>query len=165
MPFSYLLQLRNIVSNAQLSLGDVPVLIGEVGVPFDINNRKAFLTGNYEKQAQLMFALVEAVRVLQSSLLRIAHGGCCRWKRTASATRSGTTIRTTPWSTGQLWLIELCETRADPLAAITGSAKTSASTAPPMRKLSTRRTTCRTTSCITAAAVSTRSSCVLPGPV
>jgi len=159
VPFSYLLQLRNIVSNAQLSLGDVPVLIGEVGVPFDINNRKAFLTGNYEKQAQLMFALVEAVRVLHFSLRCIAHS-CCRWRRTASATRCGTTIRTTQWSTGQSWLIDRCETRADPLAATTGSARTSASTAPPMRKLSTRRITCRTTSCITAAAVSMRLSCV-----
>lgn len=49
------------------------MLIGEVGVPFDINNRKAFLTGNYEKQAQLMFALVEAVRVLRPSLPSHAH--------------------------------------------------------------------------------------------
>lgn len=58
---NYTHQLETLCSYAQLSLGDVPTIIGEVGVPFDINGAKALRDGNYDQQAQLYSALVEAM--------------------------------------------------------------------------------------------------------
>lgn len=58
---NYAAQLRNLVQHATKLLGPVPTLIGEVGIPFDINNRKAFRTGNYSKQRELLHGLISAM--------------------------------------------------------------------------------------------------------
>lgn len=58
---NYKTQLRNLVQHAEEFLGRVPILIGEVGIPFDINGREAFITGNYDKQRKLMHALISAM--------------------------------------------------------------------------------------------------------
>lgn len=58
---NYTTQLRNLVKHADKFLGSVPTLIGEVGIPYDINGRRAFATGNYDAQRELMHALVSAM--------------------------------------------------------------------------------------------------------
>lgn len=59
---NYRTQLANIIKYGRASLGaEVPALIGEVGIPFDINDRVAFATGSYHKQRELMHALISAM--------------------------------------------------------------------------------------------------------
>ncbi|KAK2030037.1 glycoside hydrolase family 5 protein [Colletotrichum zoysiae] len=59
---NYRLQISNILRYGKKSLGGhVPALIGEVGIPFDINGGEAFKTGNYDKQRELMHALISAM--------------------------------------------------------------------------------------------------------
>lgn len=58
---NYRTQIGNIVKYGRQSLGSLPVVIGEVGVSFDINNREAFLTGCYDKQRECMDALISAM--------------------------------------------------------------------------------------------------------
>lgn len=58
---NYAVQLRNLVQHAFQSLGLVPILIGEVGIPFDINDHKAFKTGDYTKQRELLHGLIAAM--------------------------------------------------------------------------------------------------------
>ncbi|CAD6958411.1 unnamed protein product [Tilletia controversa] len=54
-------------SNAHLSLRRDPTLIGEVGVPFDINSQHAFKTGDYRVQS--MDALVGAMESYWASFM------------------------------------------------------------------------------------------------
>jgi hypothetical protein len=58
---NYTAQLRNIVQHAYAFLGQVPIVIGEVGIPFDVNGRTAFTTGDYDSQRELMHALISAM--------------------------------------------------------------------------------------------------------
>lgn len=58
---NYAVQLRNLVKNAVEFLGPVPILIGEVGIPFDLNNGKALRTGEYSKQRELLQGLIAAM--------------------------------------------------------------------------------------------------------
>lgn len=58
---NYRAQLRNLVRHAEKFLGRVPIIIGEVGIPFDINGREALSTGDYDKQRELLHALVSAM--------------------------------------------------------------------------------------------------------
>lgn len=56
---NYRKQLGNIARYGRLSLGShVPTIIGEIGIPFDVNGGAAFLTGQYDKQRELMHALI-----------------------------------------------------------------------------------------------------------
>ncbi|EPQ28323.1 uncharacterized protein PFL1_04150 [Pseudozyma flocculosa PF-1] len=58
---NYRTQLANIVRYARASLGALPIVIGEVGIPYDINKRLAFATGDFSKQRELMDALIGAM--------------------------------------------------------------------------------------------------------
>lgn len=58
---NYRAQLRNLVHHTEKFLGRVPIVIGEVGIPFDINGRKALTTGDYDSQRELMHALISAM--------------------------------------------------------------------------------------------------------
>ncbi|PWN49059.1 glycoside hydrolase family 5 protein [Violaceomyces palustris] len=55
---NYLKQLSNVSKYATTSLGPVPVLVGEVGIPYDINSKTSYRTGDYTKQIELMDALI-----------------------------------------------------------------------------------------------------------
>lgn len=48
-------------SHSSLGVGVVPVFIGEVGLPFDLNMGTAFKTGCYDKQRELMNSLIGAM--------------------------------------------------------------------------------------------------------
>ncbi|KFA67358.1 hypothetical protein S40285_07035 [Stachybotrys chlorohalonatus IBT 40285] len=59
---NYRKQLQNLVKNGWTSLGrHIPIIIGEVGIPFDINDRAAFKTGQFDTQRELMNALISGM--------------------------------------------------------------------------------------------------------
>ena len=59
--YSYALQIRNIIEAGYRSIGEVPVIIGETGVPFDLNGGSAFRTGDFKWQERQMDAICSAL--------------------------------------------------------------------------------------------------------
>lgn len=55
---NYALQLKTIVEEGYKSLGENPVLIGETGIPMDMNEKEAFSTRDFAWQERMMDALV-----------------------------------------------------------------------------------------------------------
>jgi hypothetical protein len=53
--------LANEAQKGWSSLGDVPTLIGEIGLPFDMQNKKAYRTGNFSMQIKAMDASLHAI--------------------------------------------------------------------------------------------------------
>ena len=49
------------VRAAQEHMGGVPTLIGEVGIPFDLNEKRAYQTGNFSVQTRAMDATMRAL--------------------------------------------------------------------------------------------------------
>ncbi|ESK91213.1 glycoside hydrolase family 5 protein [Moniliophthora roreri MCA 2997] len=58
---NYALQIRNIVESGYKALGEKPVIIGECGVPMDMNKGEAFDTDDFTWQARMMDALITAL--------------------------------------------------------------------------------------------------------
>ena len=65
-PCSYMHQIRNIINAGYRSIGELPTVIGETGVPFDLNGGAAFRTGDFQWQERQMDAICSA---LESSLV------------------------------------------------------------------------------------------------
>ncbi|KAI0069139.1 glycoside hydrolase family 5 protein [Artomyces pyxidatus] len=55
---NFSLQLRNIVEAGYKSLGEKPVIIGECGVPMDMNKGQAFKTDDWKWQSRMMDAMI-----------------------------------------------------------------------------------------------------------
>ncbi|KAF8587786.1 glycoside hydrolase family 5 protein [Ramaria rubella] len=55
---NFALQLGNIAQEAYRSLGERPVMIGECGIPMDMNLKEAFRTGNFTWQTKMMDAMI-----------------------------------------------------------------------------------------------------------
>ncbi|KAK7052960.1 hypothetical protein VNI00_004280 [Paramarasmius palmivorus] len=58
---NYALQMRNIVEAGYKVLGEKPVIIGECGVPMDMNKGEAFDTDDFTWQAKMMDAMITAL--------------------------------------------------------------------------------------------------------
>ena len=58
---SYRAQLERLVEGADTRMGGVPVLLGEVGVPFDLRSKRAFRTGDFRQQAAALDRSLTAV--------------------------------------------------------------------------------------------------------
>jgi hypothetical protein len=58
---SYALQFRNIIEAGYRSIGEIPIIIGETGVPFDLNGGEAFKTGDFHWQERQMDAICSAL--------------------------------------------------------------------------------------------------------
>lgn len=58
---SYLHQLSTQAKWGRLSLGEVPILIGEIGLPYDINDAHAYRTGDYSKHVELVDGMLSAL--------------------------------------------------------------------------------------------------------
>nr|XP_019051096.1 cytoplasmic protein [Kwoniella bestiolae CBS 10118]OCF30026.1 cytoplasmic protein [Kwoniella bestiolae CBS 10118] len=58
---NYAKQIQTIVLEARLKLGALPVIIGECGVPMDLNNEYALKTGDWKAQQQMMDAMISAL--------------------------------------------------------------------------------------------------------
>lgn len=66
LPTSYTIQIRSIINAGYCSIGECPVVIGETGVPFDLNGGEAFRTGDFQWQERQMDAICNA---LETSLV------------------------------------------------------------------------------------------------
>ncbi len=71
-------QLKHRKDEAQQLMGDVPVVIGEVGIPYDLNNKRGLYTGDYRQQVAAMNASMTA---LEANLLNFTL-----WNYTADNT-------------------------------------------------------------------------------
>lgn len=63
---SFARQIRNKKIHAEKHMGDVPVLLGEVGIAFDLNKKKAYRTGDFGEQIK---ALDRTLQALDENLL------------------------------------------------------------------------------------------------
>lgn len=63
---SFARQMRNKKAHAKQHMGNVPTLLGEVGIAFDLNKKKAYRTGNFSEQIK---ALDRTLQALDESLL------------------------------------------------------------------------------------------------
>lgn len=73
---SFAEQLRRYQREAQEHLGNVPVLIGEFGVAFDLHEGRAYKTGDFRAQAA---ALDRSFRAMEDTLM-----GCTLWNYSAT---------------------------------------------------------------------------------
>ena len=71
-------QLARIRNWAAESMGGVPTLIGEFGIPYDMKNKRAYRTGDFSLQAQ---AMESSFRAMEANLL-----SCTLWNYTADNT-------------------------------------------------------------------------------
>ncbi|KAF5310381.1 hypothetical protein D9611_012086 [Ephemerocybe angulata] len=58
---NYSVQIANLVEHASKSLGETPVLIGECGIPMDLNKKAAFKSGDFSWQTKMMDAMITAL--------------------------------------------------------------------------------------------------------
>lgn len=75
---SYSRQLGILKEEAATRMGDVPVLIGEIGIPFDLNNKQAFKNGNFSAQSH---AMDRSLKAIEDNLLN-----CTLWDYTSDNT-------------------------------------------------------------------------------
>ncbi|KAF7731799.1 hypothetical protein EC973_008314 [Apophysomyces ossiformis] len=62
-------QIRNIKASGLQNMGEKPCILGEVGIPMDLNERIAFQTGDYKKHIHFMDAVIHA---LETNLVSFA---------------------------------------------------------------------------------------------
>ena len=58
---SFIKQIGRLVKRAQRDLGNVPIVIGETGIPFDLDDRKAYKTGRFDRQEKAMDDIMQAL--------------------------------------------------------------------------------------------------------
>ena len=58
---SYVNQLAGVKAQAAQSLGSVPILFGEFGIPLDLNKKKAYRTGDFSDQIRAMDRSMQAM--------------------------------------------------------------------------------------------------------
>jgi hypothetical protein len=75
---SFAEQLAHIKSWAAEQMGDIPTLIGEFGIPYDMKNKRAYRTGDFSLQVRAMDASFQA---METNLLN-----CTLWNYTADNT-------------------------------------------------------------------------------
>jgi hypothetical protein len=63
---SFARQMRNKKAHAEQHMGNIPTLLGEVGIAFDLNKKKAYRTGNFSEQIK---ALDRTLRAMDENLL------------------------------------------------------------------------------------------------
>lgn len=54
-------QIRNIVETGRKKVGTRPILFGECGIPMDMNEKKAFETGDYSQHTNFLDAMINAL--------------------------------------------------------------------------------------------------------
>ncbi|GLB39573.1 putative cellulase (glycosyl hydrolase family 5) [Lyophyllum shimeji] len=58
---NFALQIRNLVEHGYSSLGEKPFVIGECGIPMDMNKKEAFVTEDFTWQTRMMDAMMTAL--------------------------------------------------------------------------------------------------------
>ncbi|HZU67269.1 MAG TPA: cellulase family glycosylhydrolase [Ktedonobacteraceae bacterium] len=77
---SFAAQLATFRQQAAAFLGGAPVLIGEIGIPFDLDKKKAYRSGDFSKQIR---AMNRNMRALEDALM-----SCTLWNYTADNTNA-----------------------------------------------------------------------------
>ncbi len=72
---SFIAQLAHIKNWSAEGMGGIPTLIGEFGIPFDMQDKRAYRTGNFSRQIRAMDA---SFRAMEANLL-----SCTLWNYTA----------------------------------------------------------------------------------
>jgi hypothetical protein len=72
---SFVDQIARVKSEAQQKMGRIPTLVGEFGIPFDMQHKKAYRTGDFSLQVRAMDASFEA---MDANLVN-----CTLWNYTA----------------------------------------------------------------------------------
>jgi hypothetical protein len=73
-------QLASLKTAAVENLGGIPTLLGEFGIPFDLDNKRSFRSGDFSKQEQ---ALERSFRAVEDNLL-----SCMLWNYTPDNTNA-----------------------------------------------------------------------------
>ncbi len=63
---AYIQQLADLKRHTHEKLGNIPTLIGEFGIPFDLDHKKAFRNGNYSQHVK---AMDRCMRLMEANLL------------------------------------------------------------------------------------------------
>ncbi|SCZ96082.1 BZ3500_MvSof-1268-A1-R1_Chr8-1g09992 [Microbotryum saponariae] len=58
---NYTAQIREVIQSGYRTLGELPIILGETGVPFDLNGKQAFATGDFSWQERQMDAICSAL--------------------------------------------------------------------------------------------------------
>lgn len=58
---SYTTQILNILRHGYRRIGEVPIVLGETGCPFDLNNGEAFKSKDFQWQERMLDAICEAI--------------------------------------------------------------------------------------------------------
>jgi len=58
---SFARQMRNKKAHVEQHMGNVPTLLGEVGIAFDLNKKKAYRTGNFSEQIKALDRTLQAM--------------------------------------------------------------------------------------------------------
>ncbi|KAG5459133.1 MAG: hypothetical protein BJ554DRAFT_503, partial [Olpidium bornovanus] len=66
---NYEKQVRNVIKAGLANVGDKPCLIGECGIPFDINQKSGFKTGDYTHHSNFLDAVI---RAMESNLVHFS---------------------------------------------------------------------------------------------
>ena len=61
---NYTLQISNVVKQGIENLGQKPCLIGECGIPMDINRKKAYASGDYTHHTNFLDAVISSLEVI-----------------------------------------------------------------------------------------------------
>jgi hypothetical protein len=77
---SYTMQMAYHKKTLSARLGNVPLVLGEVGIPFDLDNAKAYRTGNFKVQCQ---AANRSLQALEDNLINFTW-----WNYTADNTNA-----------------------------------------------------------------------------
>jgi hypothetical protein len=72
---AYRQQLARIKAHANQHMGNIPILIGETGIPFDLSSKQAYKTGNFSAQIR---AMDRTLRAMEANLISY-----CLWNYTA----------------------------------------------------------------------------------
>lgn len=119
---SFVEQLARLKERAAAQMGSVPTLIGEVGIPFDMKNQKAYRTGDFSLQVK---ALDASMRALEANLLSFTL-----WNYTADNTNE----RGDMWNDEDLSIFSR-DQQADPEDISSGGRALEAAVRPYARKI------------------------------
>jgi len=72
---SYARQLCTLKDEADKRMGGVPIVVGEIGIPFDLNKKQAFKNGNFSAQSR---AMDRSLKAIEDNLLN-----CTLWDYTS----------------------------------------------------------------------------------
>lgn len=105
--------LNRIKTNTKQNIGDVPTLIGEFGIPFDMYGKKAYRTGKYRKQVAALDASFQAI---EANLLHATL-----WNYTPDNTNAHGDL----WNDEDLSIFS-CDQQSDPVDINSGARATQA---------------------------------------